>query len=183
MSHEFVASRLDVQAFAKAGGVLSGQSSLSEYGRLLDETGRQGAERVVHWQVQGAMRLDASGFSQVWLHLDARVNLPLTCQRCLEAADIDVVVDRDFRFVPTEEQAEAEDEEAEEDVLALSRDLDLQVLIEDELLMALPLVPLHDTCPTPVKLSAQDADFDAAEAAKPNPFAVLAGFKGGSPGG
>ncbi len=179
MSHEFVASRLDVKAFAKAGAVLSGQDPLSKYPRLLEEAGGQGADRPVQWEAHGEMRVDASGLAQVWLHLNAQVTLPLTCQRCLGPVDMALAVDRTFRFVATEEQAEAEDEEAEEDVLALSRDFNLHELIEDELLMEWPVVPRHDVCPTAVKLAAQDADFDAAQASKPNPFAALAGLKGG----
>lgn len=181
MSQEFVASRLDVQAFAQAGAVLSGQDPLSKFERLLAETGNPGASRTVQWEARGEMQTDASGHAQVWLHLSAQVSLPLICQRCLGPADIEVVVDRSFRFVATEAQAQAEDEEAEEDVLALGRDFSLQELIEDELLMELPVVPRHEVCPAPVKLAVQDADFDAAQTGKPNPFAVLAGLKGGKP--
>lgn len=183
MSHVFVARRLDVQAFAQAGATLSGQNSLSEFERLLEEAGPRASQRPVGWRARGEMRLDAGGFAQSWLHLEGKVSLPLTCQRCLGAVDMEVAVARSFRFVATEAQAEDEDEEAEEDVLALSRDFDLLALLEDELLMALPLVPRHDTCPTEVKLSVQDADFETAQAAKPKPFAALAGLKGRPDGG
>lgn len=182
MSHEFVAARLDVKAFAQAGAVLSGQESLSQYPRLLEEAGAPGAGRLVQWQARGAQRVDASGFAQIWLHLTAQVSLPLTCQRCLGPVDVVLQVDRAFRFVVSEAQAEAEDEQAEEDVLALSREFDLHALIEDELLMELPLVPRHEVCPTAVRLAVQDADFEAAEAERPNPFAALAGLKGGKSG-
>jgi uncharacterized protein len=181
MSHEFVAHRLDVKALAKAGAVLSGQDSLTRFERLLAETGSAGASRLVHWEARGEARTDASGHAQIWLHLQAEVSLPLTCQRCLMPVDVALAVDRSFRFVATEAQAEAEDEEAEEDVLALSRDFNLHELIEDELLMELPLVPRHEVCPAPVKLAVQDADFEAAEAEKPNPFAALASLKHGKP--
>lgn len=181
MSHEFVVTRLDVRALAKAGAVLSGQESLSHYSRLLEEAGGRGGARAVPWEARGEMRADASGFVQIWLHLRAAVTMPLTCQRCLEPADIEVAVARDFRFVASEEQAEAEDEESDEDVLALSRDFNLRELIEDELLMALPLVPRHAVCPGQVKLAAQDDDFEAAEDAKPHPFAALANIKGRGP--
>ena len=66
-------------------------------------------------------------------------------------------------------------------MLALTPDLDLQALIEDELLMALPLVARHDTCPEAVPLFAQDAAFDDALQEKVNPFAALAALKGGKP--
>ena len=182
MSHEFVARRLDVKAFAQAEGTLSGRDLLSKYERLsLEADGRAGG-RVVEWTARGELRPGPGGFTQVWLHLQVRATLSLICQRCLEPADIEVVVDHSFRFVATEAQAQAEDEEAEEDVLVLSRDLDLQELIEDELLMALPLVPRHEVCPTEVRLSAQDDDFEAASAAQPKPFAALAGLKDGKTG-
>lgn len=179
MSQEFHASRLDIQAFAQAGASLSGQDLLSKYERLLAETGGQGDTRLVRWEARGERHADASGHGQIWLRLNAQASLPLTCQRCLGPADITVTVDRSFRFVTSEAQAAMEDEDAEEDVLVLSRDFNLFELIEDELLMELPVVPRHEICPTEVKLAAQDADFEAAGTGRPNPFAALAGLKGG----
>jgi uncharacterized protein len=93
--------------------------------------------------------------------------------------DIEVAVNRSFRFVGSEEEAEAQDEEAEEDVLALSPDFNLAALIEDEVLLALPVVPRHEACPVEVKLAVADPGFDAALAEKRNPFAVLAKLQGG----
>jgi uncharacterized protein len=50
-------------------------------------------------------------------------------------------------------------------------------LIEDELLMTLPVVPKHDVCPVPIKLQVADADFVDEPTEKPNPFAVLEQLK------
>lgn len=182
MSQEFVATRLDVKAFAKAGGVLSGQDLLSNYERLLGEASGQGADRPVQWEARGELRTEPGGQEQVWLHLHAEASLPMVCQRCMGPVDVSLVVDHVFRFVATEAQAELEDEASEEDVLALSRDFNLKDLVEDELLMALPVVPRHEVCPAAVKLAVQDADFEAAGAEKPNPFAVLAGLRDGKVG-
>jgi len=107
-------------------------------------------------------------------HID--VNLSLTCQRCLGPVTVPVRIDRSFRFVETESQADLEDEASVEDVLTLSRDFDLAALVEDEVLMDLPVVPRHDVCPVDVKLVAVDADFETS-AVKPNPFAALADLK------
>ena len=182
MSSDLDPRRLNVQAFAQAGANLSAVDPLSAYERLLAETGGAGADREVRWRILGRQETDASGHSRIWLHLEAETCLPLTCQRCLAPADMEVAVVRDFRFVATEEQAEAEDEDAEEDVLVLSREFDLLGLVEDELIMGLPLVPRHAVCPGDVKLSAQDPDFEAASLAQPHPFAALAGLKGGKTG-
>jgi len=86
-------------------------------------------------------------------------------------------VQRSFRFVADEATAEALDDESEEDLLALSRDFDLRALIEDELLMALPLVPRHEACPQDLPMQSSDEDFEQAGAEKPNPFAVLQGLR------
>ena len=86
-------------------------------------------------------------------------------------------VDRWFRFVASEDVALAQDEEVEEDLLVFSREFDLAELIEDELLMEIPLVPRHGSCPVPVKLEAIDADFAQAPETKKNPFAALAGLQ------
>jgi uncharacterized protein len=93
--------------------------------------------------------------------------------------DVPLSVDREFRFVADEATAEALDEGSEEDLLALSREFNLRELIEDELLMDLPVVPRHDECPTQVKLASSDEDFEEANAGKPNPFAALAGLRQG----
>lgn len=170
---------MDVTAFAQSAGEVAGHDLLSKYERLMQETQGLGADRMLNWSAHGELRIDETGAEQVWLHLTAGVSLPLTCQRCLGPVDIAVAVNRSFRFVDSEEAAEAQDEEAEEDVLALSQDFNLSHLIEDEVLMALPVVPRHEECPVDVKLAAVDPGFDAASAEKRNPFAVLAKLQGG----
>ena len=182
MPKEFIAQRLDVKAFAEEAGQLSGTESLGTFERLMAETEGRGADRPLTWSAHGELLNPRKVQPEVWLHLQADTVLSLTCQRCLAPVDVPVAVDRSFRFVADEATAESEDEEAEEDVLALSRIFDLPGLIEDELIMEMPLVPQHETCPQPVQLSAQDADFEE-EAERPNPFAALARLKGAKGGG
>lgn len=181
MTHETHAFRLDVQSFARTAGHVAAGDLLSKYERLMLETQGLGASNLVNWAAQGELRHDASGGEQTWLHLEVDTTLPLTCQRCLGLVDWPLAVRRSFRFVASEESAEQQDEEAEEDVLAVQPDFDLRQLIEDELLMDLPVVPRHDTCPTEVKLAVADADFEEKLAEKPNPFAVLQQLKKGKP--
>jgi uncharacterized protein len=174
MKREFAPERLDVARFALAGTTLEAADPVVTYARVAAElaTGAE-TDALVRWSASGEERPGADGKAEPWLHLDAEATLPLTCQRCLTPVATPVVVNRWFRFVADEATAEAEDEEAEEDVLATSRDFDLRALVEDELLMEIPVTPVHDVCPVPVRLSSSDDDFKAAEEAKPNPFAVL----------
>ena len=190
LSLNFRADRLDVAGLAQANGYLKGQDLLSKYERLRRESCRLEvdltAEENIVWQadgewVEGAGEL-AKVKPQVWLHLTAKAHVPQTCQRCLGEVSTLLDVERSYRFVADEATAEAEDDECDEDLLAISREFNLLELIEDELLMALPQVPMHDSCPVQPKMSASDADFEgdaeAVGAGKPNPFAVLASLKG-----
>lgn len=178
MKAAFSPERMDVQAFARAAARLEGTTEVDRCERLLAElASQQGAAPVIRWHVWGEWRERLGGAGQCWLHLQAQVCLPLVCQRCMGAVEVPLQVERSFRFVSDEATAEREDEEAEEDVLVSSPQFDLIGLIEDELLMALPLVPRHEPeCPTPVQLSAQDEGADLP-ADRPHPFAALAQLK------
>jgi uncharacterized protein len=172
-------AHLDVKAFAHAAELLGGQDSLLNYERLMDETQGLGAENMLKWSARGELRVDAVGAEQVWLHLTIETSIPLTCQRCMGSVDVAVLVQQSFRFCDNEEMAEAQDVDAEEDVLALNPDLSLMELVEDEVLMALPLVPRHEVCPVEVKLAVADSAFEAALLEKTQPFAALAQLKTG----
>lgn len=110
---------------------------------------------------------------QTWLHVEAATPVVLECQRCLRPVEATLKVNRSFLFVPGEDAAAQLDTDSEDDVIALTRALDLRELIEDELLLALPIVPKHETCPTPLRAP---IDGDLVDD-KPNPFAVLAALK------
>ena len=177
MTKEFVPAHLNVPAFIDAGGTCTGHDALSRYPRLMEDLQGSIAGLDVQWHAQGELRPVLGGHAERWLHLEVSAMVPMTCQRCLTTVELPLQVDRWFRFVADEATAEAQDEGVEEDLLVTSRDFDLYALVEDELLMELPVVPRHGICPDPVKMQAEDADFEAAEAAKPNPFAALAGLQ------
>jgi uncharacterized protein len=177
MTKEFAPGRLDVRGFAEAAAAISGMEPLRNYHRLKSELVDPAEHLGVHWEAVGQSRRGADGAAVPWLHLSARANVPLVCQRCLSPVEVALEVDRWFRFVADEAMAAQEDEEAEEDVLVASRDFDLHGLIEDELLMEIPITPRHEACPDPAQLSAADPDFEAAEADRPNPFAVLGALR------
>lgn len=148
----------------------------------MQETLGQGADRLIDWSVRGEIRSDSVGVEQVWLHLTLAASVCLTCQRCLGPVDIAVLGNHSYRFVGSEEEARAQDEKAEEDVLALSCDFNLAELIEDEVLLALPLIALHEKCPVEIKLTGMNPGFDAAATKRPNAFTVLAKLRAGKSG-
>ncbi len=174
--HQFP-PHIDIQHAAQAGLHLSGHNLLSNYERLAHEAQGLGLENHLDWTAQLELRQGAAGQATHWLHLTVSTAMPQTCQRCLAPVDIAISIDRQFRFVESEAVAEAQDDASEEDLLVTSREFDLAGLIEDEVLMDLPLIARHAVCPVAPKLAVADADFDAASE-KPNPFAQLAQLKG-----
>ena len=179
MAKDFDPRRLDVHRFAENGAELAADLPLQTFPRLRAETIDPAQAGPVHWSAHGEMLNPSHHHPQVWVHLQAEATLPLVCQRCLTPVDVELAVDRSFRFVADEATAAAEDDDAEEDLLALSRSFDLLELVEDELLMEVPVAPMHETCPEPVKMSAADPDFETAGAQRENPFAVLGKLKSG----
>ena len=178
MDKTFDPRHLDIKAFAQAGARLQGETPLADWPRLLHEQFAESAGAAVRWRLDGRMVPVTGGAAQVAMGLQAEVDLVQQCQRCLSAVVQKVEAERDFLFVADEATAEALDEDSEADVLVISRDFDALSLVEDELILALPLVPRHDNCPQSLPDSAQDAAFEQASE-RPNPFAALAVLKKG----
>ena len=179
MAKDFDPHHLDVRRFAEEGGTLGAEAELHRFPRLSAESVDADPALPVHWHARGEMRNPQHVQPEIWVHLEADSIVPMICQRCLRKMDVPLGVDRSFRFVADEATAAAQDDEAEEDLLALSRSFDLPELVEDELLMELPVAPRHEACPEPVKMSAVDPAFEQAGAEKENPFAVLGRLKTG----
>ena len=181
MSKTFNARHLNVAAFTQAKAAISGEELLQNYERLAQELQAPAPDLTLKWQATGESRTAVDGSVRPAIHLQVQANVPLTCQRCMEAVHTPIDVDRHFIFVSDEATAAAMDDDSEDDVLEMSADFNLLGLIEDEVLMALPLVPRHDVCPTGVIQSAQTDDFNDVAEEKPNPFAALAALKGQKP--
>lgn len=165
---------IDVRAFCRGADVLQGAWPLAAMARLA--TSLHGVpDTTATWTASGFLRPVAGGEPEHWLHLQAHAVAPLQCQRCLQTYAQALQVDRRFLFVAHEKLAEKLDEELEDDVLAMPARLDLIALLEDEMILALPLVPRHEgPCPQPLPLPT-----DALEGEPPaNPFAALAALRG-----
>ena len=168
---------LDVERFAEQAETLEGSLPLAELERLADTAHADappGAGDRVQWRASGERR-PAAGAPQTWLHVAARTRMALTCQRCLQPIEVAITAERSIRFVADEATAAELDAESDDDVLATTRSLDLLELIEDELLLALPLVPRHDDCFAPPFGS--DAAESHADDEAEHPFAALAALK------
>ncbi|NCT83570.1 MAG: DUF177 domain-containing protein [Comamonadaceae bacterium] len=180
-SRVFVPEKLDVAALAHDAASLAGEWPAVSLSRLADSAAPEAPASgwpALRWSLAGELRQPSPAHHgakpQTWLHLTASGQVALTCQRCLKPVVEDMAIDRWIRFVDTEAEAAALDVDSDDDVLALPRHLDARELIEDEMLLALPLVPRHEVCPEPLT----HADVEEVEVEeRPNPFAKLAALK------
>ena len=180
LSRDLDPHHLDVAAFAAANGELAGDWPARRLTRLVAATlpPQDGTDRPdVGWRASGSRRVLQGAGWQPALSLGADTEVVLECQRCLQPMRVPLHAQRRIFFVAGEDAAAALDAESEDDVLAMAPALDLTDLIEDELLLALPLVPRHEQCPEPLPraLVEDDPSIDPAD----NPFAVLAALKRG----
>ncbi|MDO8387055.1 MAG: YceD family protein [Polaromonas sp.] len=180
MSKNLNARRLNMPAFAQTGEPLVERTPLATMERLAQEIHGPAPDLAINWRANAELRARTGAEDDVWVHLEATTSLPLTCQRCMTAVATPLEIDQWYRFVADEDIAMAEDDASEEDLLVMAPQFDLLAVVEDELLMALPLVPMHETCPEAPVFSAGEAELappDGEVEAKPHPFAALAQLK------
>jgi len=174
--------RLDVAAFAAAGSTLAAEAPQARFGRLTAGLLALPGDHLpppVAWSAEGETRPVPGGARATWVHLQAQTEVTLQCQRCLQAMQQPLAVDRWFHFVADEDEAARLDEDSEDDVLATSARFDLLELLEDELILALPIVPRHEHCPQPLPAGTDELPL---EDEAPNPFAALAALRRPPPG-
>ncbi|EGT4461182.1 23S rRNA accumulation protein YceD [Cronobacter malonaticus] len=108
---------------------------------------------------------------------DAAVTVTLACQRCGQPFSHQVHTTYCFSPISNDDQAEALPEAYEPIEVNEFGEIDLLATVEDELILALPVVPVHDS--EHCEVSEADMVFGELpeEAQKPNPFAVLASLK------
>jgi len=103
--------------------------------------------------------------------------LPLTCQRCLKGKD--EPFETDFEVVLVSNDAQAEKLQGGFDTwLVEEQQMFLQDFIEDEILLALPLVIAHEECDAARKLieALPEDEIDEGQE-ESNPFAALKDLK------
>ena len=166
-----------MQAFAQQGEPLIETTLLQNMERLAQEAQGLQPDSVVNWKASAELRPGSATEDDIWLHLEASTAVPLVCQRCMGVVSTPLEVDQWYRFVASEDIAMAEDDESEEDLLVMEPQFDLLAVLEDELLMALPLVPMHDECPAAPVMQVGEEALKGPAQDKPHPFASLAGLK------
>jgi len=140
------------------------------------------APQLVSVEGEASFRLDFSveGPALYLVQGWVSASLELECQRCLSA--LTYRVDSEVRLALAATDAEAERHQELYDPLLVEDELlTVKDLIEEELLLALPVVPLHAVpgeCDAEM-LARMGAEAEPEEDERANPFAVLKQLKNG----
>ena len=160
------ARAIDPARFARERSRVTGVLPVAQLPRLADLLfGREG---VVSYAVEG----DTSAKGQPVLRIHLTADLAVSCQRCLERLPLHLDVKRDLVLVATAADLDPlEDEDEHTDAIASAGPLDLHDLLEQEIVLSVPMAPRHpeNACGT------QPAAPKIGEA--PSPFSSLARLK------
>lgn len=145
--------------FAKKQQEISHEINVDSCERLLDFIEDDAKlQKNIFYTLQGSI----SKLHLPSLHLQIQASLPVICQRCLQTMQLDLSLGYEYVIAETEPAPFDGDEEI--DWVETSREMNVNELVEDEVLMAIPLGPMHNhACQPPIQ----------EEVEKPNPFAVL----------
>ena len=160
---------IDPMRYADTGRALAGSVPFSRMQRLTDIVSNHDAA------CEAELRFDVDAQGTRTVQGRVRAQLTLVCQRCLQPMSVRVDAPVSLGIVASEREAEQLAEVY--DPLLVSEDpLSLAELLEDEILLALPVFPRHEEGECAAAAGAAQED-EVIPVEKPNPFAVLARLK------
>lgn len=153
---------IDGLKYARDGRFQQGVVPLAEMSRLADMVLE--AKGTLSWSLKGEDSREGS-----FLLLSVSGELVLECQRCLKPVNYPLAVETRLRLIPPgQEWPEDELEDDTSDAIPAEEEMALLPLVEEEVLLALPIAPMHAVCDSPL---AVNKDLE------PSPFAILAKLK------
>lgn len=154
---------VDSLEFARHGRVVSGGVRVAVLERIKDMLAADSG--VLACELRGLQGADG----KYYLRLLVSGGLTLLCQRCLGPLVFSVTIDSTMLLVaPGESWPDEELANDGCDAIEAAGELSVLALVEDEVLLALPIVPRHEHC---LPLVAAEAE------QKPSPFMALTKLK------
>ncbi|MSQ48971.1 MAG: hypothetical protein EXR30_01110 [Betaproteobacteria bacterium] len=164
MSHQPVIDGLE---FARTGLAFQGTWPVSAFLRLCELLRTE--DGTLHYELRGVPEKQG----RLGLKLKVDGALQLVCQRCLGALELALRIDVSLQLAATQAEVDAEPLTAEgPERIVAGREMPVRDLVEDEVLLALPLAPRHERCAGGQAQALQDEE--------KSPFAVLRGLVSGS---
>jgi uncharacterized protein len=130
---------IDGLQFARSGQERRGVVGMERLPRLMQ---LQGSTEGLEYDLRGGR----AGDGKPCLRLSVRGTVTLLCQRCLDPIPVPIAVDAELQLAESAREISEADDEIDR-VLA-SRNMDVAGLVEDEVILALPMAARHDECAT-----------------------------------
>ena len=161
---------IDSLDFARNGQKISGEVAIAELPRLHDVLANQ--HGIISYTVQGVV--DKQGSPALDVSISG--SCQLLCQRCLNGLDYAIQLDahlllRNQASLDALADSVAGGEEEEFDSILADAHLDVLDLLEEEILLSLPIAPKHEFG------NCQATEGKEASEEEQHPFAVLAKLK------
>jgi uncharacterized protein len=173
---------IDILRLAKQGCKLSGRLFLDEMPRLKEYATAVESDNDVTNFVDIEVELDVDDQHIAFIRGSAQASVAMICQRCLKP--MKATVNASFLLGAVENEAKLERLPAQYEPLEISEKLvSLSGIIEDELILALPLVALHDQDQCTVKMASsqqvkeEKERIEAEAKERNNPFSILSALK------
>jgi uncharacterized protein len=147
---------VDAEVCARAGSTIARHFSAADLPRLSEAGGREGSSIEANFQF-------AHFDSRPAVSGDLHGTVVLTCQRCMQPVPVEV--DDSFQVLIVEEER-SDEPGGYEPVIAKASRLDLRWLAEEQVLLALPLVPMHENADCIEKVVASSSAEDESESAE-----------------
>ncbi len=160
--------QIDIWRLVAGRRCFSGSLPLAELTRLRESLASEAGV------VEYTLDFDVDELEQPYAELVVQGELPLVCQRTLEAYRQPISIRMRLGLIRREEQETALPPGYEPCLVPPDGLVSLAELIEDELILALPLVPVRSESSENAVAAESVAE---EEAGKPNPFAVLKGMR------
>ncbi|SOD41229.1 YceD family protein [Nitrosovibrio sp. Nv4] len=128
---------IDPLDFARNAGAHHGKIALSELERLQDYL--IGNDGELQYAVTGTLNRDARPVLQIVVH----GSINLQCQRCLGEFGHALDLQTDLLLAQNENELSRLDEDESVDCILAISDMDVLSLIEDEIILSLPISPRH----------------------------------------
>jgi uncharacterized protein len=168
MSEKFIPEHIDAFRYAEQSLSLDGTLKIADMPRLSTNV-MASADAVA---VNLKFGVDEQKITYLAGHLETK--LSLQCQRCMEPFVYEIISDFVLGLVTTLDEANALPEQYEP-ALATEGSLALRDLIEDEIILNLPIIPRHEPEECKVKLPLVDSGWDQVRGE--NPFQILESLK------
>lgn len=180
-------SHIEPSKWAEQGFNWTGLVPLSRFARIAREAYQSIDEPSANeLGVQVDCRLSKDEYQPrvIWVDANLAVTVPMVCQRCLEPVDVAVATQVHLALVTDAAHAANLPEDAdfvvldEEQIVHGTDDvhtIDLIELLEDELLVSMPISPRHESCENRHQPLVED---EPELIVRENPFDVLASLKG-----